>query len=273
MLGPPLHSLRKVAQARDYRSDYTDRLLSVAKALQSAKVPTVFTLMHLSKLCAVPWHFMRSVVQRKIDPYHVFMISKKSGGGRRICAPSPKLKRVQNWIHSTILCSPGSLSRLHQASTAYAPKSSIRDNAGRHVGAEWMVKIDIMDFFESISERQVYRVFRDLNYPALLSFEFARVCTRIAPPRRDGTRRKRDQMWRWNNCLPQVRKPYGMLRPVGHLPQGAPTSAMLANLVFSDLDVKVQRIADSHGATYSRYADDLVLLWNKATRKKCELVT
>jgi RNA-directed DNA polymerase len=272
MLGPSLHTLKSEARKRGYQSEYTDRLLAVANTLQGAKVPTVFTLMHLARLSCISWSYLRSVVERKVDDYRVFTIKKRQGGNRRICSPSPALRRVQTWVHRNILCAPGSLAKVHEASTAYAPGSSIRANAKLHSGAVWMVKIDIKDFFESISERQVYYAFRRLGYPALLSFELARLCTRIVPPRDDGVRRKRESMWRWNNDHSKLGKPYGTVHSVGHLPQGAPTSAMLANLVFADLDVKIQSIAQSQGATYTRYADDIALTMGISSRAKCEII-
>jgi len=225
--------------------------------------------MHLARLSNVSWKYLRSVVERKIDDYRVFTIQKRSGGNRRICSPSSTLRRVQTWIHRNILCAAGSLAKIHAASTAYAPGSSIRANAKVHTGAAWIIKIDIKDFFESISERQAYYAFRSLAYPALLSFELARLCTRIAPPRDDGAQRKRDLLWRWNNDRAKTGNPYGLVQSVGHLPQGAPTSAMLANLVFAALDVRINAIAQKHGATYSRYADDIVLSLTSGCRVEC----
>lgn len=133
-----------------------------------------------------------------------------------------------------------------------------------------MVKIDVKDFFESISERQVYYVFKSLGYPKLLSFEFARICTRVIPPSGSGQPRLRDALPRWVNKRSKARVPYSSIGQVGHLPQGAPTSAMLANLSVFELDKKIQAIASTFNATYTRYADDIVLTRNEGTRQDCE---
>lgn len=275
MLGPPLHSLKRNAEARGFSVEYTARVVDIAKALADMKVPTIFSLMHLATLSNTRWDELRSTIRRKKEEksdYTVFLIRKRAGGNRLICAPKPNLRRVQSWIHSHVLCSPGALGRLHSGSTAYAPGSSIRLNAIQHSGCAWMVKLDIKDFFESISERQVYRVFRSLGYPALLSFEMARLCTRIVPPRKDGALRKRDKMWRWTNSRESEHVPYSAGVSVGHLPQGAPTSAMLANLVVAELDKKIQEIANDNGATYTRYADDIVLTLGDSNRRQCDAI-
>ena len=139
MLGPSLHTLKRHAKSNGYDADYTARLVAVAGRLRTLKVPTVFSLMHLAILSNTPWRHLRSIVQRRTDDYQVFTIRKRSGGNRRICAPNPILRRAQSWIHQHILCSLGSLAKVHEASAAYAPLSSIRKNAELHAGAAWMV--------------------------------------------------------------------------------------------------------------------------------------
>jgi len=111
-----------------------------------------------------------------------------------------------------------------------------------------------MQFFESISERQVYQVFQSLGYEPLISFEAARICTRII----DGGRRV--TRYRWRNSFPAGRYSIGAYHkiPVGNLPQGAPTSPMLSNLVVWHLDESLTNLAAANGMIYTRYADDLV---------------
>jgi len=273
MIGPSLHALEKGLAARGYRAEDAARVLDVARALDAKKVPTVFSLMHLASLSRTPWSNLRAVVRRESEFYRTFTIRKRSGGNRLICAPVPNLRRVQAWIHKNILRSPGAQALLHPAATAYKPDASILKNAKAHAGAAWMVKLDIKDFFESISERQVYYVFRQLAYPALLSFELARLCTRRVPPRHDGLPRAREQLVRWVNWDEDRNAgPYAIEAQVGHLPQGAPTSAMLANLVVRELDARIQTIATQYGATYTRYADDMVLTLADGSEETCASV-
>jgi RNA-directed DNA polymerase len=273
MLGPSLHALEKDLAARGYRADYAARMLYLARELHAKQVPTVFSLMHLASLSRSRWTDLRAVVQRNGEFYRTFTIGKRSGGHRLICAPVSNLRRTQTWIHKHILCSPGALALLHPATTAYKPGASILKNAQAHAGATWMVKLDIKDFFESVSERQVYYVFRDLAYPALLSFELARLCTRRIPPRQDKLPRARERLLRWVNWdLAREAGPYDIKAQVGHLPQGAPTSAMLANLVSRGLDAQIQAIAAHYGATYTRYADDIVLTLTNGSDATCSSI-
>lgn len=273
MLGPSLHALEKDLAARGYRAEYAARVLDLARTLKTRQVPTVFSLMHLASLSRARWSYLREAVERKRNFYRTFTIGKRTGGRRLICAPDPDLRRAQAWIHRNILQSPGALSLLHPAATAYKPKASILENAKAHAGAAWMVKLDIKDFFESISERQVYYVFRQLGYPALLSFELARLCTRCVPPRRRGPPRARESLARWVNWDEEQQKgPYPFESQVGHLPQGAPTSAMLANLVARVLDARIEDITIRYGATYTRYADDMVITLTEGSNEQCALL-
>jgi RNA-directed DNA polymerase len=242
--------------------------------MQARKVPVIFSLMHLSVLSGVRWERLRSIVNRERlkEDYVVYPKRKSSGGQRWICVPATQVRIVQNWIASHILSSPCAMAHLNSASSAYAKGCSILRNAEQHSGSLWMVKVDIHDFFESVSERQVYWVFRKLGYPALLSFEMARICTRVAPPAVNRLR-ERDLKWRWNPRQPRRRLsvPYNGYQS-GHLPQGAPTSPMLSNLIAKKLDEQVTAIATEFGGVYTRYADDLIVSFSCGSRGSCQAV-
>jgi RNA-directed DNA polymerase len=81
---------------------------------------------------------------------------------------------TQRWIAQNILNAVDP----HPASFAFAPRRSLLDGASRHAGCSWLIKLDLRNFFESISERRAYRVFKQLGYGGLISFELARICTR-----------------------------------------------------------------------------------------------
>jgi RNA-directed DNA polymerase len=131
----------------------------------------------------------------------------------------------------------------HPANFAYYRDGGVLEAARRHAGCTWLVKMDIKDFFESITESQVCRVFRSLGYGALLSFELARICTRFDDTAYVRKPRDRSAAYRY--------------RREGRLPQGAPTSPALANLVVRNLDVHLEAAAATLGWAYTRYADDL----------------
>jgi hypothetical protein len=211
----------------------------------------LLTLNHLAYETQVPYRLLRSVVARSHpSPYRLFWVSKRSGGHRLICVPLAGLCRAQRWIASNVLSGVPP----HSASFAYSPRRSALDCARMHCGCKWLVKVDVMQFFESISERQVYQVFRTLGYEPLVAFEAARVCTRITHAGRRVTRQ------RWRNSFVPSRYSIVDYRTfqVGHLPQGAPTSPMLSNLVVWHLDEALTQLAAANGVVYTRYADDLV---------------
>lgn len=247
------HSQRFLNEGRaaQISSEILARTDATALAIQhvNANVPPLFTLRHLAHEVDVPYVFLRDVVARKdeFEPYAVFKLRKKSAGHRPdrfrfICAPHPLLLKTQRWIHEHIL----SNGQRHIASGAYHPDSKIKDTAQVHCGAKWMVKLDVTNFFESILEPKVYQVFRGFGYQPLVSFELARLCTRL----RFSGNPMRSHKSHWSI---QAYAKYA----IGHLPQGAPTSPMLANLASFDLDEDISSMAKIFGVNYTRYADDI----------------
>lgn len=218
-------------------------------------LPPVLTLRHLAYLTDTNYALSRNIVSRNtIEPYQVFRIRKRpsEAGEKRyriICAPEPSLMRTQRWIAQQIL----PRGRPHHASVAFAD-NSIYAAAKSHCNCRWMIKMDVRNFFESISEISVYRVFRKLGYQPLPAFELTRVCTRLGSL----TRRRRRPQWRTHDPSVFAIGAYRHIR-LGHLPQGAPTSPMLANLAVHKFDELVDAIAVRYGLVYTRYADDLAL--------------
>ncbi|WP_416899415.1 MAG: reverse transcriptase family protein [Minwuia sp.] len=220
----------------------------------------ILTLGHLAHMTGVDHDYLRATISRAgEDPYREFTIRKRSLPGqpprlRYIAVPEPLLMTTQSWIASEIL----RRAPCHKASVAYAPGSRLATAAARHCKAKWLVKIDVREFFESITEIDAYRVFLQRGYQPLVSLELARLCTRLRLKHRSSTAwlpARRRVEWRWkrtkggiDNCDQRL---------LGVLPQGAPTSPMLANLAAWRLDETVQEISDTFGVRYTRYADDL----------------
>jgi RNA-directed DNA polymerase len=246
-----------------------DAVIAQAKAVIDGpnKLPAILTLGHLAQRTGVEYIALRDlIVGTYLRPYRHFNIRKRASDPkkavryRQISVPTPDLYRAQRWIATHVLRSVP----VHAANHAFSPGSSIVKCAEKHCGAKWMVKLDILNFFGSISEMQAYRVFLSLGYQPLVSFEMARLCTHR--PKRNmpsayvswrfqipsGRAKKR------NRVIEGYHHPY-----IGILPQGAPTSPMLANLAMRDIDEQITSIASSFGLLYTRYSDDLTFSTSK----------
>lgn len=217
-------------------------------ASKNSQVFPLLTLKHLSIEADVSYGFLRKTVAREAGRYRHIYLKKKVPGRknvRMISIPEGRLLRCQKWISENILrfCAP------HQASYAYHPGSNPVFAARAHAEAKWLIKVDIQDFFHAISEHQVYRVFRSLGYARLVSFELARLCT-MSCERRETDMADEKYL---EAIIEHYYSPY-----VGILPQGAPTSPMLSNLVMKQLDAKLAELADENAMNFTRYADDIV---------------
>jgi len=173
-----------------------------------------------------------------VDHYSRFEIPKKSGGRRLISSPKPKLRVAQSWIAKNILdlLSPS----LH--AMAFRPGTSIVDNATPHLNAPIVVKLDLKDFFPSISFPRVRGYFEYLGFNPGIATVLALICT----------------------DAPRVRLALdGAVKYVAMgergLPQGACTSPALANLIATPLDARLAGLCKALESdwTYTRYADDL----------------
>ncbi|RYG75240.1 RNA-directed DNA polymerase, partial [bacterium] len=172
-----------------------------------------------------------------VDHYHRFQIPKKRGGLRNVSAPKTKLRRAQNWVLANILTPLP----VHEAAVAFRPGISTAQNAARHAGKEVVVRLDLKDFFPSISFTRVKRLFQSFGYNEGCATVFALLCTE-AP--------------RVELALDGQKRHVAVGDRV--LPQGACTSPAITNLLCRRLDARLTGVAAKEGFTYSRYADDLI---------------
>lgn len=259
---------QSVGRSQGVAPEVLDAALQTAKAIVrvSPKLQPILTLRHLAYLADCDYGFLRAVIGRGIEnPYRVFTIHKRPGPSgnarfRTICAPDPELMKVQRWLATNVLNHAKPV--VHPTSKAFAPKCTLVKAAEPHCGARWLVKVDVQNFFESVSEIAAYRAFRTLGYQALVAFEMARLCTRLG----NFTRRRSHAQWMRKKAgiAFEISKYNHSMGRIGHLPQGAPTSPMLANIAMQAADAEFDRLARAAGMTYTRYADDLVF----STRSK-----
>ncbi len=176
-------------------------------------------------------------IQRVEIAYQSFQIPKRRGGQRTILAPAPPLKAMQRRIARRLLAKLA----VHPGAMGFVRGCSIATHAGLHVGRAVVLKMDIRDFFPSTAAVRVTAYFRRIGWNAQVAKLLTRLCTHQ-----------------------------------GGLPQGAPTSPTLSNLLNHRLDARLtalaahlslqtpKRATDSApiapiktGVYYSRYADDL----------------
>lgn len=172
------------------------------------------------------------------DNYTRFAIPKRSGGRRLISTPKPAMRAAQQWIRVNILA-PLPVSPY---AAAFRPGRSIVDNARRHSGKACVIRMDLSDFFATVSFPRIRGFFESLGYNPGVATVLALICTDA--PRSRVTLDGQTQM---------------VIVGDRSLPQGACTSPDLANLVTIRLDARIAGLARKFGYTYSRYADDLVL--------------
>ena len=243
------HLYRREGLRIDLSNEVIDAVEAASARLRAHGVAVVLTLSHLARRTGAPYPYLRRVVERSIDPYHAFAISRRAGKNPRlISSPSPLLMDVQRWILAKILNHVAP----HPASYAYRRGTSIRMCAEQHLGARWLIKMDLHNFFHTIDERQVFKVFADLGYAPLLALELARLCTRQAWDGFPHPTRFQVRYHRHSTIATYSTD------AIGFVPQGAPTSGAIANLAVRSLDEALATLASAHRLVYTRYADDIV---------------
>jgi len=172
-------------------------------------------------------------------PYRVkkLSIKKRDGGYRVVSQPSSKTKVIQYWLINNVL----NKIEVHECAMAYRPKTSIYENAKAHISNRFFVKLDLKNFFPSITFKAFWPVLENWHLkekPDWLLNENARKLI-------------------LTSCFD----------PQGNLPVGYPTSPAISNAIMFDFDTNImKRIQDKDhlgNVVYTRYADDLVFSTNK----------
>lgn len=170
----------------------------------------------------------------KYANYHTVIIHRGRGHkNRRLSVPNSFLKMVQRRILDNYLYKLD----VSEFSTAYCKGKSLLDNASPHIGKEYVVKLDISHFFDNIDDDMVFMVMRQLE----MSMPATSMLT--------------------NLCVHN-----------GRLPQGAPTSPYIANLVMKHFDEKLGAWCAENNITYTRYCDDITLSGTKKAIKSSRIV-
>jgi retron-type reverse transcriptase len=204
------------------------------------ELPTLDTPQQLAEALGVSVAQLRGMAYHRDAAtslhYVRFTIPKRDGTERPIWAPKKRLKAAQRWIlHNVVERLP-----VHGAAQGFLVGRSILTNAAVHVNAKTLLKMDIKEFFPTVTLRRVKGVFRRAGYRDGIATLLALICTE-APREIVQTEGKTYYVSLGPRCLPQ----------------GAPTSPAITNALCLRLDRRLAGLATKLGWRYSRYADDM----------------
>src|SRR5688572_1476395 len=208
--------------------------------LQQKGLPVFDDVVDLAKATGVTIGQLRFLTyHRKIattSHYVRFSVPKKSGGRRIISAPMPRLKALQYWVLENIL----NKVPVHDAANGFVPQRNILSNAANHLAKDVVLNIDLKDFFPTIIFERVKGLFARLGYSEKIATILALICTE--PDREEAV---------------LDGKKYFIATNKRALPQGAPTSPAITNIICYKMDRRFKGMADKLQFSYTRYADDL----------------
>ena len=151
--------------------------------------------------------------------YRKAKLPKKSGGYRNLSVPDEVLKSIQGQISEVLL--------IHMPVSRYAKAyrfgSSTLRNAKHHVGKQVVLKLDILHFFDSIR----YSTVKDKAFPEAIYTEPLRILLTMLCYHKDA------------------------------LPQGAPSSPAITNIILYEFDEQIGQWCRERGIDYTRYCDDM----------------
>ncbi|MDN3675086.1 reverse transcriptase family protein [Flavobacterium branchiarum] len=249
----PLEDFIDQAKKQNKSDEYIAVCIQYINSLSEKGYPVFFSIEHLAKEINIQSYFLRALIGESFDKYSqeaykyqrysYFKLKKRNGTFREIMSPSRDLKYIQKWILFNILsCYP-----LQDSCKGFRKNISIFDNAKVHEKSEVILKIDLLKFYDTITEKRIYGVFKNMGYIENLSYSLAKITTA----------KHRDSYWEsFDSISKEILSDLIVLKP-SILPQGAPSSPMLANIVATKMDIRFQSLGAKMNFNYSRYADDL----------------
>ncbi|WP_270849727.1 retron Ec67 family RNA-directed DNA polymerase/endonuclease [Faecalibacillus faecis] len=166
--------------------------------------------------------------------YSTLNIPKKNGDTRTISVPNKSLKKVQKKLYNRLLNYYDEIKQQNnftsKISHGFEKNKSIITNAEVHKNKKYVVNYDLLDFFPSINFGRVRSYFIKNKYFEIYD-DIATIIAQLT-------------------CYK------------GTLPQGAPTSPLIANMICNIMDIRIIKIAKKYRMDYTRYADDLTFSTN-----------
>ena len=172
----------------------------------------------------VPSSIVASMIATPASFYRSFSIKKRRGGERIINSPFASLDFIQKKIYQSLYHDE----RFHHSAYAFVKGKNAILHAKEHISSSELLTLDIEDFFGTITQKKVIQALDVIGFSSAASFYISSLC-----------------------CLENK------------LPQGASTSPLLSNIIFTPVDIRLSALARHFGVTYSRYADDLAFSGEK----------
>lgn len=179
-------------------------------------------------------------------------VPTRSGVPRLLETPGPRLQELQHRIGRRVLAHIP----VHDAAHGFVRGRSPHTLAAAHAGRAMVVQLDLEGFFSHVTGERVAGLLRAAGYPDAVAATLAGLlvtATPVAVLRGAPVATDPSAATAWERRRRLLDRLAGP-----HLPQGAPTSPAVANLLTHRLDRRLAGLAAAVGATYGRYADDLV---------------
>ncbi len=202
----------------------------------------------------------RRVADERLRNYRYRALPRPGGLPRVIEVPKARLKEIQRWVLRAILDEVPA----HASAHGFTRGRSAITHAEQHVRQHVVLRLDLRDFFASIAAGRIYGLFSTLGYAPQIARVLTGITTNVVPI----------SVW---NVIAETATARQLVGPrfwlgralaTPHLPQGAPTSPALANLIAFRLDRRLAGLAASAGLRYSRYADDLTFSGPRSFRRR-----
>lgn len=206
-----------------YSDDEINKCLFYSKSIIDKGFPVIYNTSHLSALVGYNKKYLKRASAYTSYFYKRHVIPKKNNKTRNLDEPLPSLKEIQYWILQNIL----DKIQISRYAKAYTSGRNIKDHVKYHKSQNFVLTLDVKDFFTNITFKHINKLFSNLGYSIYVANLLAKLC-----------------------CLENS------------LPQGAPTSPRLSNIIMQSFDDVISVYCMDNKLRYSRYADDLAFSGN-----------
>ena len=179
-------------------------------------------IVDICELLNISQNQLKYILFVRKNNYIDFSIKKKSGGYRKINAPRKELKQIQKRLLEVLY----NVYEFKECQQGFMRNKSIVTNAKNHINSNYILNLDLKDFFDTINFGRVRGLF--LGKPFYFNNEVATILAKIVT----------------ND---------------NKLPQGAPTSPIISNMICYILDNNIEKYCKNYNCNYTRYADDITI--------------